>query len=386
MPKPPIKECEWDFTDLTDSTPRLLDVCYWEYGRECQRLIDLISKLRSLLREQYPKLDPEGIARAALNLARISRGGMPTPTLKKSDNRALELSHLSLQCAEDLNAFMQHLNWGLFCSPEFPAMPWFDGKSKCPIRAGQGIFFEFPNSSLAKLSRTYDPRIVSLDLTQLFRRNGEKHDDSPDEDAIEAFWTSDDEGVSNLRSAIMESLPPPNSLGHSKVHCFIVHDTLLDFRSADGLIRFFSSKINEIYRRKIMRPVDVPKDISGQFPEKWKETSEKAHPIRQHETKWLSWLGILRLRCNYPLKKIDKIAADPKGSEKRAEWLRDNKKFSFARKRADEVFRILFPSLGSEKPISYPVFSKHGNGSDQRDERDIAASLKILASSGRRRA
>lgn len=346
-----LKNSEWDFTNVRSDYTRLLDACFWEYGRECKKLVEMIASLRSLLAESHPKLDAMGIAQAAVDLAVQSKN-----RLGKATGRKAGVSKALSHCAEELNAFMGHLNWGLFCSPDFPTRPWFDGGRICPIRANQGIFFEFADRAEAKKSKIYEPRNVLVDMGRVSREG---------KGATSTAGDTPSHSQSDLRASMTDLESHLSWAGRPRIHCFLVHDALLDLRTPESLIQFFSSQIYELSRRRVLLRSNGAKN-----------------PPRQHPLKWLGWLGALRLQHGFPKETVRImtdallgrskkskliLVSDPrkekyeaKERNKRVKLLLNNKKHSVYRRSAARVFSMLFRVGSSEKPISFPLYKRDG--------------------------
>ena len=374
MALPPIKECEWNFTDLTKNTARILDACFWEYGRECKRLTQLMDELRSVLGELHQISDPMVIANAALTTARKTRGLAKETQVSTPINPKWRLASRVVECAEELNAMMGHLSWAMFCSNEFPTRPWFDGPSQCSIRQRNSIFFEArsdkPFDIFADELGYLKPKRVTADMEGFLRQN------TPDAEVTDTDRRTG-QSMNALEATMVEMASRLEWTNNSKLHCFIVPDALLDLVDHDKIKKFCDSEINAIYRRRVM-----PSD----------EGSESE--IREHPVKWLEWLGVLRLEHHYHRKTIRDLVAkidDRKGplnykrllkkkkemKEKKKKLskedtaeiefqdklarLRDDKLFPVYRKSAVGVFTKLFRVPQTETPRSFSPYDGEQN-------------------------
>jgi len=293
-----IDDAEWNFSTIRNDSSEALKVFLWEYGRECQPLINLVEEIKGIIVGEYQFTDGEKVANFAYQVFK-RKGRLALAVVP--DGRPLEeryaFSEQLENLREKLDALVGNFNLGLFFSQEFPDMPWFDPQSKCGIK------------------HDYEPwpKVIHKFFAHVPYFHGD-----PKNYGTELFGDSESESDENF-------------------HCFIIPDGYFDWVPKEDMLADIKQRLDQLNRRKI-----TPSDLNA-----FKLSRDN---VRAN----LRWLAAMRV-----LHYCDESETNPKHGNINLEILdsmnlMDMTRFSDHRRDAAGMFCQFF-CLPEGKPISWPV-------------------------------
>ena len=142
------------------ASDELMQMCVWEYARECQPLREAIQGLHDLVGDLLDLRTKAKCAPVTLEaiktgkiLAKPNHPGVPAgPGSKKyrAQPKAIQIRarpyrdfvEKRKRLLKVVEAIVGRFNWHFLCSPEFPGRPWVDPNSNCEIKRSETLFLD----------------------------------------------------------------------------------------------------------------------------------------------------------------------------------------------------------------------------------------------------
>lgn len=308
-----MRQTDWNFTAVGANDPAIQQICIWEYARECAPLIRRINRLRELVARHYEISDPREIAlRAYAETPGLKYVEIPSAERTKLTKAAREKFEPKISDAiTEIAAIVPHLNWGLFCSHEFPDKGWLE-ESDCLIKQRHQLWHR---TTAVVAARVYH---LEYDLG----------------DVLDGTSTAVVDELTEELKGIAERDPQDSR----HLHCFVVPDSHFDLFEKDQLVDAFKRHLKHLQRRKLIPQLPYP-----------------SKPDREHAWTYVHRLAVMRILHNCTKKEIQDIhdsLADEAAHKMR---LHDRTSFSDFRREAVAVFHRIFIFPGVEEPLSATV-------------------------------
>ena len=212
----------YDFTGLSNSDPKIHEICAWEYARECKSLIAAMQEFKARVSKVSGVIEPE---RLALRAYSFTPGARYVEIFETSaENHLLNDGWVAEieEAASAITRIVPRLDWGLFCSHEFPERPWLKPGSTCPIRQFHRILRHLPivhrlNDKLGKKFPP-NPEHPHLDNRERFPRTPELPRLQFEDFDIESDPTWEEELINDIRG-IRAPVQPPRKTKQPLPHC-----------------------------------------------------------------------------------------------------------------------------------------------------------------------
>ncbi len=300
------------FTD-----PLVPKICLWEYARECGPLITQIRSFKDTVAGHYGLSDEQEIAFEAYAWAPGRKyGGLPSRRFKQGiDPQMVPFVEKVIHHCDAINQIAGRFNWGLFCSHEFPAMPWLEEGSRCPIRRVHEIWRSRGHSPhLPRLGR------VAGDLQQMFG---------------EDLSQRGEDFVNEIAEFVRSQFPDEVA---SRFHAFIIPADYFELYSTGDIADALKKQLVLLDRRKLKPNSDI---------------IEQRH--RDQAWVWLQQLGIMRLLHGYSPDELREVVNPLSDEDRKTMKVRgkDLRRMREDRDGARKAFRFLFNLLAPELPLNW---------------------------------
>lgn len=342
----------------------LMQMCIWEYARECQPLRDAISGLHDavgnlLLLGTMEQCAPEtlkAIETGKIPLIPLHRGVLTVPGSKQFRAQTKATRAQSYRDFEEkwkkhlkaAEAIARDFNWHFLCSPEFPGRPWIDPGSTCRIKKSTGLFLDRaglypkPTEVMVQHGRGERPGLhQELPMPARFSGNFADYFDNGDRAVL-------DELQEFILKLITEQY---EDFGQTAFELWAFPHQMFEIYEPDDLAKGLRRlcHLREPHRL-------VPNDL----------TQDQLK--REHPAAYLRWLGVMRFFHIYDrfsredtLKELresdasrDKEAARVLAPFVEGKVERDGE----ARWAATDFYRKLLKQPGDARPISYDKYPK----------------------------
>lgn len=361
IPMADASDSDWNFFGKLDGAEHeLTQMCVWEYARECQALIDKVSKLRDDIGNLSSRVDPEKdaweayirvcgkgcLSEAEIVAVRLDPKSRAFRQLSENERkRRLGVRNFLDNWEKrttEIAAIVRRFDWRFLLSASFPREPWTIARKSCRIIAEAPLYKSsaMPSGETRTVRVRHGRHLRNRKITTSpkifpFQVNLQSYDERGDMTEI-----------NELTSDILEIAGRDVSGRVKLVHCFVVPDDYFERHDAEMIGKSFRRICGVLDRRRLIEN----EANSGAFR-------------RVHLQRSLEWLGIIRFFNKYSsaerVQIIERLGrssrAEDRGAQKVLAPLVDAKgsRDGEARKKATELYCEIFHLPADARPNSY---------------------------------
>lgn len=335
-----MQPTEWNFLGLKKA--EIDKACLWEYGRECRPLIEQIKRLRDAVGQHYDASSDAEVALLTYQEIPFKKFNVLAEWTHKHPPLASRHDDAVLRdkiepILDEITRVVPRFNWGLFCSHEFPDLPWLGKGSTCPITKQHKIW---PESIVA------GGTMITFNCKRLASKKGEQdrndissHKSLPYVHSFRAELIACEGGTFNMNAlieSVAEILPEDSQTGDAiPLHFFVIPDEDFLLYDKSHLSDAIKRHLNRLDRRKI-------------FPDPLQ--------LKDRKNEWrayLNALGVMRLLNGYSRPQLRNFVADVDDKTIDKLQLHDIDKLIESRRVVLPAFQGLFNVPADEVPIRW---------------------------------
>jgi hypothetical protein len=218
---------EWNFAGIANDNPDAAKICLWEYGRECEPLIEQIDFLRNIASDHRPSATAGEIALLLYSVTGHRRY-VPVAAEMHAVPMGADFASFAddaIPAVEEIEKIAWRFNWGLFCSEHFPDKPWLEPVNDCPIRRHHQIWHE---------SALPNPHVEHAELTLEIEQGAIAN-------------------IGDVEHTLLDMAGVTDSTGDLHAHLFLIDDAVLDRHSPAAIAKQVKHQLDLRNRQRLNR-------------------------------------------------------------------------------------------------------------------------------------